>query len=129
MDHIADIIARIQAQCPDIETVEEAWFAAPLEDLGAELPAAMIYLQKEDPLGPANTLQPKQPTRWTYGVWLVCNRDQFREQRKSISDALFSYQPTEHTNPMEYQGGALQDIKGDLIWWLESWSYDTHKRG
>lgn len=129
MDHIHSIIEHIRSQCPELITVDEAWFAAPLEDLDAEIPAAMPYLQKEDPLGPANTLQPKQPTRWTYGVWLVCYRHQFRDQRAALSHAIFGYQPDEHTNPMEYQGGALQDIKGDLVWWLESWSYDTHKRG
>jgi hypothetical protein len=129
MDHIDEILVRLTNECPDVQTLDEAWFAEPLEDLDSDLPAVMVYLAKEDALEPAQTLRPVQRVRYTYGVWLVSTRDQFKTQRAEISSALFGYQLSEDSDPIEYQGGSSRDIKGDLIWWLEFWSYDTHKRG
>lgn len=129
MDHIDEIIARLSSECPELQTLEQAWFAEPLEDLDSELPAAMVYLAKEDALEAAQTLRPVQRVRYTYGVWLVSTRHQFKAQRAAISSALFGYQLSADSDPIEYQGGSSRDIKGHLIWWLEFWTYDTHKRG
>jgi hypothetical protein len=128
MSNLDMLINQVTTACPDLATVAHAWFAEPLEDLDSELPAVMIYLAKEEPVSAAQTLRPIQAVRETYGVWLVANKDQFDIQRKALSSALFGFQIDEDHNPVEFVGGSNKDIKGELIWWLEFWSMETHKR-
>ncbi|SDF72758.1 hypothetical protein SAMN05216571_101411 [Onishia taeanensis] len=119
------LIGRIKDQCPGFATVEEAWFAAPIDDFDAATPAVLPYLADDGAAGEVETLRPKQKISMTYGVWLVCKRAEFKAQRQALREALFGYGFSEMHDPIAYRGGETTDIRGDLIWWREFWTVGT----
>ncbi|KAA0015499.1 hypothetical protein F0A16_20650 [Salinicola corii] len=127
-DLTLDVIDRLHAECPLLQSVNEAWFAEPIDDLSEELPAAFVYLDSDTAEGGAETLRPVQAATQMYGVWLVAPRDQFRELRKQVRAALFAHDFSPYHDPMEYRSGQQADVKGRYVWWLEMWSTDTHIR-
>lgn len=127
-DIIDDLLARIASQCPGLTTVSEAWFAEPIDNFGAQTPAALPYLA-EDSANELETICSRQRLRLTYGIWLVCERDDFRTQRQALRTALMGHGFSEHHDPMAYRGGQAADIRGELIWWREFWTVDTWLRG
>lgn len=127
-DVIEQLLARIAQQCPDIPTIEEAWFAAPLDRFDEQCPAALAYLAEERPRGELETLRPVQAVTLVYGVWIVSPRVGFRVVRQRIADALHGHQFSEQHQPAAYMGGKTDDIRGDYIWWREYWSIDTWRR-
>lgn len=128
-DIIDALIARVTAECPGLATVDEAWFAEPIDHFDSQTPAALIYLAEDGQAGPLETLRPVQRVTLTYGVWLVCHRAEFRGQRHSIRTALMGHEFSEEHEPMAYRGGQTTDIRGTLIWWREFWIVDTWLRG
>lgn len=124
-DVIDELIDRVRDQCPDLATVEEAWFASPIDDFNAQTPAALPYLAEDGASGEIETLRPKQAVTMTYGVWLVCKRAEFRAQRQALREALFGHGFTPTHDPAAYQGGKTVDIRGELIWWREYWDVGT----
>ncbi|SDL77753.1 hypothetical protein SAMN05661010_02520 [Modicisalibacter muralis] len=124
-DVIDAVIDRVRTQCPIFATVDEAWFAAPIDDLGAETPAALIYLAEDGVAGEAETLRPVQAVTLTYGLWILCPHAQFRQARSEVRAALFGHAIDEIHNPLEYRGGQTTDIRGEFIWWREFWTTDT----
>lgn len=126
-DITESVIERLRAQC-DFATLDNAWFAEPIDDLGADLPACLVYLAEDVASGDAETLRPVQPLTMVFGLWLICPRTQFRGKRHEIREALFGHGFGERFNPMEYQGGQTTDIRGEFIWWREFWNVDTHLR-
>lgn len=127
-DIIEQLVARLQAECPGLVTVEEAWFAAPLDHFDSQTPAAMPYLAEDIAPNPPQTTRPVQGVTLTYGLWLVCKRSEFRAQRVAIRRALFGHVFGEQHNPMAYRGGEANDIRGELIWWREFWTVGTWLR-
>ncbi|UQI42520.1 phage tail terminator protein [Vreelandella venusta] len=127
-DIIAALIQRITDECPGLALVDEAWFAEPLDNFDTQTPAVLVYLAKDDAKADSDTLRPVQPLRVTYGLWLVCKRDQFRPQRQALREALMGAMFNEEHNPMQYRGGETNDIRGELIWWREFWTIDTWLR-
>lgn len=127
-DIIDAVIARISDQCPIFATVDEAWFAKPIDDLGAETPAALVYLANDNPAGEVETLRPVQAVTLTYGVWILAPRDQFREARQQVRAALFGHAIGETHAPLGYAGGETADIRGEFVWWREFWATGTHLR-
>lgn len=125
-DIIDALIARLHAEIPALQTVEEAWFHKPLEEFSSQLPAVLPYLARDAGAGDAQTLCPRQPLTVTYGLWLVCRRPERQGLRQALRETLFGWQPSERHDPMQYVGGQLNDVKGSLIWWIEYWSVDTH---
>lgn len=122
-----ELIARLQAQCPDMVSVQEAWFMEPLDNLGTETPAAFVYLSEDGATGEPQTTCPRQPVTLSYGVWLVCRRADFRPQRDAIRAALFGWVPSDQHSVVGYKGGKA-DIRGEYIWWREFWNVDTWYR-
>ena len=127
-DVIEPLLAQLTAGCPSAATVEEAWFAAPLDHFDVQCPAVLAYLAEERPAGSTETLRPVQRVTLVYGVWLVCSRAEFRTVRQQVSDALFGHQFGEEYEPAVYIGGKVDDIRGDYIWWREFWAIDTWRR-
>lgn len=127
-DVITPLLERL-ALIPEAVTVEEAWFAEPLERFDEQTPALMPYLAEERATGEPQTLRPVQQVTLVYGLWIVCRREDFRPLRQSVSDVLFGHQFGEQHNPAAYLGGKVHNIVGDLIWWQESWAIETHRRG
>lgn len=128
IDIIDDLLARLRAECPGLVTVEEAWFAAPLDRFDEQTPAAFAYLAEDAAAGDIETLRPVQAVTLTYGIWLVCPRDAFRPQRQAIRQALFGHGFSPLHDPMAYRGGQTTDIRGELIWWREYWTTTTRVR-
>lgn len=127
-DVIDAVITRIRDQCPVFATVDEAWFAQPIDDLHAETPAALVYLANDNPAGEVETLRPVQQVGLTYGVWILAPRAQFREAREQVRAALFGHDIDPEHNPMGYAGGETTDIRGEFIWWREFWVTETWLR-
>lgn len=127
-DIIEALISRVAAQCPGLVTVDEAWFAEPIDHFDAQTPAALIYLAEDSQAGSLETLRPVQRITMTYGLWLVCHRDAFRAQRQAIRTALLGHGFSDQHEPMAYRGGQTTDIRGTLIWWREFWTVDTWLR-
>ena len=123
------LIAHIRAQCPDLVTVDEAPFAEPIDHFDAQTPAALVYLAEDAAAAEVDTVRPVQRIGMTYGVWLVCKREDFRAQRHALRAAVFGWVPSEAHEPFAYRGGTMNDIRGDLIWWREFWTVDTWLRG
>tara|TARA_B100002049_G_scaffold217769_1_gene184491 strand:- start:83 stop:481 length:399 start_codon:yes stop_codon:yes gene_type:complete len=119
------LIERLDTYCPAFESVSDAWFMAPLDNLDAELPMAAVYLHQDGPDGDPDTLRGRQRLTLVYGVWIVCARDEFRDHRHAVREALHGWVPTEHHEPLAYAGGQTSDIRGAHVWWLERWSVDT----
>ncbi|MED5558302.1 hypothetical protein [Halomonas sp. 15WGF] len=128
-DIIDQLLARVRDQCPGLATVEEAWFAEPIDHFETQTPAALAYLAEDGADDAPNTLRPVQPITLTYGLWLVCKRADFKSQRQAIRSALMGYGFSQYHNPMAYRGGQTTDIRGDFIWWREFWTVSTHLRG
>lgn len=128
-DIIDALLAHLQQQIPTAPTIEEAWFAEALDQFEEQTPAILPYLAEERPYGEPETLRPVQRVRLVYGVWLVCPREQFREMRQALQQALFGHQFSEQHNPAAYMGGKTEQIVGQYIWWREFWAIDTHRRG
>ena len=127
-DIIDDLLQHIRAQCPGLITVEEAWFAEPIDSFQEETPAAMVYLAEDSAAGDVETLRPVQKVTLTYGIWLLCERKDFRAQRQALRECLMGWGATETHEPMGYRGGQTTDIRGHLIWWREFWNVDTWLR-
>jgi len=127
-DVIDAVIARINAECPVFVTVDEAWFAQPIDDLGAETPAALVYLANDNAAGEIETLRPVQATTLSYGVWILAPRAQFREARRQVRAALFGHAVDADHNPFGFAGGETADIRGEFVWWREFWTTDTWLR-
>lgn len=123
----ADLISRLQAMCPNLVSVEEAWFMQPLDELAQQTPAAFVYLAEDGASGDIETTCPRQPVTLNYGIWLVCKRTDFLSQRADIRNALFAWVPSEQHNPVAYAGGKA-DLRGAYIWWREHWTVDTWYR-
>lgn len=128
-DIIDQLLQRVRDQCPDLVNVDEAWFAEPLDNFDTQTPAALAYLAEDTADNPPETLRPVQPVTLTYGIWLVCKRSDFKNQRQALRDALMGHAFSEDHNPMAYRGGQTSDIRGELIWWREFWTVSTHLRG
>jgi len=128
-DIIDGLLARISAQASGLATVQEAWFASPIDDFRSQTPAALPYLAEDSAEGGIETLRPVQRISLTYGIWLVCERADFRAQRNALRQALMGHVFTQHHEPMAYRGGQTTDIRGHLIWWREFWTVDTWLRG
>lgn len=128
-DVIDALIARIAAECPDLATVDEAWFAEPIDHFDSQTPAALIYLAEDAAAGELETQRPTQRVRLTYGIWLVTKRDGFRAERQAIRECLMGWEPSPEHEPMGYRGGQTTDIRGELIWWREFWTLDTWLHG
>lgn len=122
------IIERLRAACPSLRTVDEAWFASPIDDLDTEIPAAMPYLSSDDMTSNAETTRPVQQISQSYGLFIVAPRDVFKSVRKEIRQALFGYQVGQYHNPIQYGEGRQVDLKGQYIWWHETWTLTTHYR-
>lgn len=122
------VLERIRAETSGFQTIDEAWFAAPIDDFGAQTPACLAYLAEDGADGEPETLRPVQAITLSYGLWIVTPRDQFRDLRQSIREALFGWQPSEHHDPLAYRGGQTTDIRGEFVWWREFWTTDTHLR-
>lgn len=127
-DVIDDLLARIASECPGLTTVDEAWFAEPIDNFDTQTPAALAYLA-EDTAARPETIRPTQRITLTYGIWLVCERDDFRAQRQALRTALMGHGFSEHHDPLVYRGGQTTDIRGHLIWWREFWTVDTWLHG
>jgi hypothetical protein len=127
-DIIDDLLSRLRDKCPGIATVQEAWFADPIDNFEAQTPAALAYFAEDAAKGDAQTTRPVQEVRLTYGIWLVCKRDQFKAQRQALREALMGRGFSPQHNPMQYRGGQTTDIRGELIWWREFWTTDTWLR-
>lgn len=127
-DIIAALIQRIATECQGLATVDEAWFAEPIDHFDSQTPAALVYLAEDSAAGGLETIRPVQHITLTYGIWLVCHREAFRTQRHAIRQALMGHGFSEHHNPMAYRGGQTTDIRGSLIWWREFWTVDTWLR-
>lgn len=127
-DIIDDLLARLASECPGLVTIDEAWFAEPIDDFDAQTPAALAYLA-EDAGEALETLRPTQRVTLTYGIWLVCERADFRAQRQALRSALMGHVFSEHHDPAAYRGGQTTDIRGALIWWREFWTVDTWLHG
>ncbi len=127
-DIIDDLIARITAECPGLATVDEAWFAAPIDHFDSQTPAVLAYLAEDGPAGEIETIRPRQRITLTYGLWLVCHRAEFRPQRAALRAALMGHGFSPHHDAMAYRGGQTTDIRGTLIWWREFWTVDTWLR-
>ena len=125
-DIIELLLERIRSACPMAVTVEEAWFAAPLDHFDEQCPAVMAYLAEERAMSDPETIRVRQPVRLIYGVWLVCQRADFRAARQQLKAALMGHVFSEQHDVMFYHGGKIDDIKGDLIWWREFWATDTY---
>lgn len=127
-DIIDDLLVRLAGECPGLVTIDEAWFAEPIDDFDAQTPAALAYLA-EDAGEALETLRPTQRVTLTYGIWLVCERADFRTQRQALRSALMGHVFSEHHDPVAYRGGQTTDIRGALIWWREFWTVDTWLHG
>lgn len=125
-DIIEPLLQHIQAECPIAVTVDEAWFAEPLDHFDEQCPAVLVYLAEERPTGDPETIRARQPIRLIYGVWLVCRRADFRAARDQLKRALMGHVFSQQHDVMLFHGGKTDDIKGDLIWWREFWATDTH---
>jgi len=128
-DVIDALIARVGAQCPMLATVDEAWFAEPVDHFDTQAPAALIYLAEDAAAGELETIRPTQRVRLTYGIWLVTKRAGFRAERQALRECLMGWEPSPEHEPMAYRGGQTTDIRGELIWWREFWTLDTWLRG
>ncbi|XKE45751.1 hypothetical protein LG302_01000 [Halomonas organivorans] len=127
-DIIDDLIARITAECPGLVTVDEAPFAEPIDNFDAQTPAALVYLAEDGSAGDLETLRTVQKVSMTYGIWLLCERADFRTERHALREALFGHGFSPGHEPMAYRGGQTVDIRGHLIWWREFWTVDTWLR-
>ncbi|CBV44064.1 hypothetical protein [Halomonas elongata] len=128
-DIIDAMLQRVRDQCPGLATVEEAWFAEPIDNFDAQTPAAAIYLAEDGAASEPETIRPTQRITLSYGIWLVTKRADFRPQRQALRSALMGWEPTEEHEPVAYRGGQTTDIRGELIWWREFWNVDTWLRG
>ena len=128
-DVIDALIARVAAQCPMLATVDEAWFAEPIDHFDSQTPAALIYLAEDGAVGQPETQRPVQRIRLTYGIWLVTKRATFRADRQALRSCLMGWEPSPEHEPLVYRGGQTTDIRGELIWWREFWTLDTWLRG
>lgn len=122
------LLARLRAECTGFAVVDEAWFAAPIDNFDVDTPACLAYLAEDGAAGEAETLRPVQPLTLSYGIWIVTPRDRYRDMRQSVRAALFGWCPSERHNPLAYTGGQTTDIRGEFVWWREFWSIDTHIR-
>lgn len=127
-DVIDDLLTHLRDQCPGMATVDEAWFAEPIDNFELQTPAALAYFAEDVAKGDAQTTRPVQEIRLTYGIWLVCKRADFRAQRQVLREALMGHGFSPQHNPMQYRGGQTNDIRGELIWWREFWTTDTWLR-
>lgn len=125
-DIIEPLIAHVQAQCPALASVEEAWFHRALDDYHGQLPMACPYLVGEAAMGDAETLRPRQRVRLRYGVWLVARREDFRARKQELYAALFGYQASSQHDPLQFHSSQVNDIKGSVVWWISYWETDTH---
>lgn len=123
---IALMLDRLQG-VPGISTLEEAWFAKPLDDLGADTPALLPYLSGEDADEVAD-LRQTQLVVQTFDLWLICPRAQFKPLRDEVRRALKGWQPSERHTLMSYVNGRTENIIGPMIWWRERWQTSSHIR-
>lgn len=119
------LIQRIKDQCPGLRTIKEAWFAEPIDRFEEQTPAVLPYLAEDGAAGEVETLRPKQKVAMTYGVWLVCKREDFKAQRQALREALFAHVFGDRHDPAAYRGGETTDIRGEFIWWREFWTVGT----
>lgn len=128
-DIIDQLLERVRDQCPGLVNVDEAWFAEPIDSFDTQTPAALVYLAEDAAVDAPETLRSIQLVTLTYGIWLVCKRSDFKAQRQALRRALMGYVFSQYHNSMAYRGGQTTDIRGELIWWREFWTVDTHLRG
>lgn len=127
-DVIDDLLALLRDKCPGMATIDNAPFAEPIDNFDLQTPAALAWFAEDTAKGDAETLRPVQEIRITYGIWLVCKRADFKAQRQALREALMGHGFSPHHNPMQYRGGQMSDIRGELIWWREYWTTDTWLR-
>lgn len=123
-DITPQLVERLRS-IPGVVTIDEAWFAKPLDDLGAETPAILPYLAGDDG-SEVMDLRQTQRLSQTYGIWIICPRAQFRRMRQDVRNALKSWAPSERHEPMFYSGGRLEEVTGPLTWWREQWETAAH---
>lgn len=128
-DIIDQLLQHVRDQCPGLVTVDEAWFAEPIDHFDAQTPATLIYLAEDGAESGIRKLQPAQQITLSYGIWLVGDRQLFKPQRLAIKDALLGWVPSEQYSAMAYSKGKTEDIRGSLIWWREFWEVQTTLRG
>lgn len=120
MIRLADIVARIRAQCPSFKSVEHALTSAGQD----ELPSVLVSPLKIEAGSNQVISGVAQLHQATVGVFILVERkrdsapsyplaNQFDDLQREVRAALIDWTPPGASGPFVYAGGELDRYRGD----------------
>lgn len=128
MTLLADLVAKLDADCPALITSSQAWSMAPIDDMSTEAPAAFTFPMEESagPNRQDNNVAQSLTTDWA--IFVVCLLSELETVRGEIRDSMLGWQPTNLYDSTVFVSGQAEDIKGTYIWWRDVYRTSTHIR-
>lgn len=123
-----DLVAQI-ATAPLLNgKAQKAWSMQPVDELSEDAPACFVFPSKESAGGDLldNTVVQQVATEWS--LMIVCEFAVLETLRGQIRDKLLGWQATPQHFPMTFVSGEAVDIKGDYLWWLDTYRSSIHIR-
>lgn len=112
---------------PSFTTIALSWTSKPLENLGAELPAALYYLAaNESEASPFNTAV-IQAGDYRLGILVVCEITDLEDLREELKAAMVGFQPEGQWDPFEHERGEMLQINQKIIWWLDEFAARNYR--
>lgn len=128
MSLTSDLITYIGANSTAFETIEHAWTMQPLDDLPNNTPALLVFPGNEaSKPGTAQTCV-IQETIKEINIFMVCPVADLETLKDELNSVILGWQYTIRHEPLEHFKGMPQDIKGNHIWYLETFSTVYQRR-
>ena len=125
---LAALVAQI-ALAPLLKgRAQQAWSMQPVEELSEDTPACFVFPSNESAGGNAfdNAVVQQVSTEWS--LMLVCETAQMEALRAEIRGLILGWQATDLHQPLTFSNGQAVDIKGDYIWWRDTYFSSIHIR-
>lgn len=134
MIRLADVVARIRAECPSFATVEHALTSAGQDNL----PSVLVSPTKMDAGANQRVSGVAQILQVTVGVFILVDRkrdtapayplaNQFDDLQAEVRAALLGWLPPGATGPFIHVGGELDRYRGDgPVTWRDDFAALTY---
>jgi hypothetical protein len=117
---LAQVLAQLDTELVNFNTIKAAWTSKPLANFDAELPAALVYLagieSEASPFANATI----QPGDYRIAVLTVCAVPDLETRMGEVRTALAGFELSGGLwDPLEHQTGDTVEINESICWWRD----------
>lgn len=127
---ITSIITQITDNTTSFKSVSHAYSMTPVEKLKDSTPCVYVYPGDEIAGPNASDNKVNQQVRIEVKCFIVCEfaSENLATLRAELRAALLDFQVVSTGDSIEFSKGSAEDIKGEFIWWLDTYFYTDRYR-